>query len=64
MVLFEMSPNVLDIVHDLVILLPIEHTLWLVGGSCRNLPVCSPASIAKSLSELDAHPHMFPCWIL
>lgn len=48
LVLFEMSPNVLDIVHDLVILLPIEHTLWLVGGSCRNLPVCKH-SLAKPL---------------
>ncbi|CAE7778437.1 rsgI3, partial [Symbiodinium sp. CCMP2456] len=48
LVLFEMSPNILDIVHDLVILLPIEHTLWLVGGSCRNLPVCKH-SLAKPL---------------
>jgi len=48
LVLFEMSPNILDIVHDLVILLPIEHALWLVGGSCRNLPVCKH-SLAKPL---------------
>ncbi|CAE7465534.1 osm1 [Symbiodinium sp. CCMP2592] len=48
LVLFEMSPNILDIVHDLIILLPIEHALWLVGGSCRTLPVCKH-SLAKPL---------------
>ncbi|CAE7424699.1 osm1 [Symbiodinium pilosum] len=48
LVLSEKHPNVLDIIHDIIIMLPIEHALWLAGGTCRGLPVCRH-SVAEPL---------------
>jgi len=51
-VICERTPNMLDILHDVVVLLPLEHTLWIFGGTCRSLPICkhtiaSPLKLAS-----------------